>query len=93
LPGDLYARLVASAGDGAAMAETTEGRQPLCALWPVEALPAVREALAGGAHPPTWQLLERLHAAKVFFERPEAFANINTRDDLAAIELRRTRAL
>ncbi len=28
-------------------------------------------ALAGGAHPPTWQVLERLGARKVSFERPE----------------------
>jgi molybdopterin-guanine dinucleotide biosynthesis protein A len=86
LPDDLYARLVASAGDGAAMAETAEGRQPLCALWPIAALPIVCEALAGGAHPPTWQLLEGLGAKKVLFERPEAFANVNTREDLAAVE-------
>ena len=71
---------------GAAMAETRDGRQPLCAVWPVTALPAVREALAGGAHPPTWQMLERIGARKVFFDAPEAFANINTRDDLAAVE-------
>ena len=60
-------------------------------LWPVAALPAVREALAGGAHPPTWQMLERLGARKVLFEPPEAFANINTRDDLAAVEAERSR--
>jgi molybdopterin-guanine dinucleotide biosynthesis protein A len=41
--------------------------------------------LAGGAHPPTWQLLERVGARKVLFDRPESFANVNTRDDLAAI--------
>jgi molybdopterin-guanine dinucleotide biosynthesis protein A len=85
LPDDLYIRLLERAGDGAAMAETSEGRQPLCAVWPVSALPAVREALAGGAHPPTWQLLERLGAHKVPFARADQFANINTRDDLAAV--------
>jgi len=84
LPDDLYVRLLERAEGGAAMAETTDGRQPLCALWPVAALPAVREALAGGAHPPTWQVLERLGARKVSFERPETFANINTTSDLAA---------
>lgn len=85
LPDDLYIRLLERAEGGAAMAETSEGRQPLCAVWPVSALPAVREALAGGAHPPTWQLLERLGARKVPFDRPDQFANINTRADLAAI--------
>ena len=91
LPDDLYVRLLERAVVGAAMAETSDGRQPLCALWPVTALPVVREALAGGAHPPTWQVLERLGARKVLFEHPEAFANINTRDDLAAVEARRLR--
>jgi len=91
LPGDLYVRLLAG-GDGAAMAETRDGRQPLCALWPVTALPAVREALAGGAHPPTWQMLERIGARKVVFEEPAAFANVNTREDLAAAEAMRSRS-
>ena len=86
LPDDLYLRLLERADGGAAMAETRDGRQPLCALWPVTALPVVRDALAGGAHPPTWQVLEGLGARKVLFERPEAFANVNTRDDLAAVE-------
>ena len=89
LPGDLYVRLLEGAEGGAAMAETRDGRQPLCAVWPVTALPAVRNALAGGAHPPTWQMLERLGANKVMFDRSEAFANVNTRDDLAAIEAAR----
>jgi molybdopterin-guanine dinucleotide biosynthesis protein A len=89
LPDDLYVRLLERAEGGAALAETSEGRQPLCAVWPVSALAAVREALAGGAHPPTWQLLERLGARKVSFERPETFANINTRENLAALEASR----
>ena len=84
LPDDLYVRLLERAAGGAAMAETSDGRQPLCAMWPVTALPAVRAALVDGAHPPTWQVLERVGARKVLFERPELFANINTRDDLAA---------
>jgi len=91
LPDDLYLRLLESADGGAAMAETRDGRQPLCALWPVSALPAVAEALAGGAHPPTWRLLEQLGARKVSFEPPDAFANVNTRDDLSAVEGRRLR--
>jgi molybdopterin-guanine dinucleotide biosynthesis protein A len=54
----------------------------------VSALAVVREALAGGAHPPTWQVLERLGARKVPFADSAAFANINTREDLAAAEAR-----
>ena len=91
LPDDLFVRLLERADGGAAMAETSDGRQPLCALWPVSALPAVREALVGGAHPPTWQVLERIGARKVFFERPEAFANVNTPDDLSVVKVQRSR--
>ena len=91
LPDDVFVRLIEGAEGGAAMAETADGRQPLCALWPVAALPSVSEALKGGAHPPTWQVLERLGARKIFFDRPEAFANINTREDLAVIEAERSR--
>ena len=88
LPADLFPRLIEHAAGGAAMAETLDGRQPLCAVWPVDALPALTEALRGGAHPPTWQMLEQLGASKVRFDPPEAFANLNTRDDLAAVEAR-----
>lgn len=85
LPDDLFARLIEAAGSGAAMAQTAEGNQPLCAVWPVSALPRVVEALAGGAHPPTWRLLESLGAARVRFQDAGAFANVNTRAELAAI--------
>src|SRR5689334_18299250 len=44
-PDDLYSRLHAEAGEGAAMAKTGEGRQPQCAIWPVSALPALSDAL------------------------------------------------
>jgi molybdopterin-guanine dinucleotide biosynthesis protein A len=91
LPDDLYARLLECAEGGAAMAETSDGLQPLCAVWPVTTLRTVREALAGGAHPPTWRLLERLGARKVLFARPDEFANINTRDDLVDLESWRAR--
>jgi len=85
LPRDLFVRLIEAAGDGAAMAETSDGRQPLCAVWPVSAQPTLVEALAGGAHPPTWRVLESIGAQRVHFEHREAFANLNTRADLAAI--------
>ena len=83
LPHDLFSRLIDAAGPGAAMAVTSEGRQPLCSLWPISALPTVTEALAGGAHPPTWRILEDLGARQVHFASAADFANINTRDDLA----------
>jgi len=82
LPDELFQSLIAAAGEGAAMAVTDEGRQPLCAVWPVSALPMLTEALKDGAHPPTWRMLESLGAVLVEFGRPEAFANVNTREDL-----------
>ncbi len=88
LPDDLFSRLIEAAGSGAALAETAEGRQPLCALWPVSALATLTEALAGGAHPPIWRMLESLGAQRVRFDPPEAFANLNTREDLAAVAAR-----
>jgi len=88
LPDDLFTRLIAAAGAGPAMAETAEGRQPLCAVWPVTALPIVAAALANGAHPPTWRVLESIGALHVRFPDAGAFANLNTRADLAAIAAR-----
>ncbi|MGH8208607.1 MAG: molybdenum cofactor guanylyltransferase [Steroidobacteraceae bacterium] len=85
LPDELFTRLIHAAGGGAAMAETSEGRQPLCAVWPVSALEKITEALAGGAHPPTWLVLESIGATHVHFHTPVAFANLNTRADLEAI--------
>jgi molybdenum cofactor guanylyltransferase len=85
LPGYLFDRLIEAAGIGAAMAETAEGHQPQCAVWPVSALPTLTAALANGAHPPTWMMLDSIGATRVRFPEPEAFANINTRADLAAL--------
>jgi molybdenum cofactor guanylyltransferase len=88
LPDDLYVRLAEAAGGGPAMAETAAGDQPLCALWPISALSKVAAALEGGAHPPTWRLLQTLGATRVRFEDEAAFANVNTQADLAAIAAR-----
>lgn len=88
LPGMLFARLAEAAGEGAAMAVTSEGRQPMCAVWPVAALDRLAAALAGGAHPPTWRMLEEVGAARVHFDTPADFANVNTREDLAQLEAR-----
>ena len=92
LPEDLFARLIAAAGTGAAMAETSEGHQPLCAVWPVSALGKLTEALADGAHPATWRMLESVGAVRVRFEDRAAFANLNTQADLAAIAARLDRS-
>ena len=89
LPDDIFPRLIAAArAHGAAVAETPDGLQPQVAVWPVSALPLLETALAGGAHPPTWRTLQAAGAAPVRFDDPSAFANINTREDLAALEAR-----
>jgi molybdopterin-guanine dinucleotide biosynthesis protein A len=85
LPRDLFIRLIEEARGGAAMAETAEGVQPLCAIWPVSALNSVVSALADGAHPATWRLLDSLGAKRVRFDSVVAFANVNTKSDLEVI--------
>jgi molybdopterin-guanine dinucleotide biosynthesis protein A len=85
LPGYLFERLIRAAGTGAAMAATDEGHQPQCAVWPVSALPKLTTALAGGAHPPTWLMLESIGATRVLFRETQAFVNVNTRADLADV--------
>ena len=86
LPDDLYPRLIAAAREhGAAMAETPDGLQPQIAIWPVLALELVEAAVAGGAHPPTWRMLQAVNAEPVRFDDAGAFANVNTREDLAAL--------
>lgn len=88
LPENLFPRLIEAADAGAAMAETPDGVQPLCAVWPVSALPRVTEALVGGRHPPTWVLLEQCGARRVTFDDAAAFANINTPEDLMTLSRR-----
>lgn len=88
LPDDLYPRLLAAAGEGAALAETADGPQPLCALWPVSALDALESALAGGAHPAIWRTLDGIGARRVRFEDAAAFANVNTRAELELLAQR-----
>ncbi|MBS0418794.1 MAG: molybdenum cofactor guanylyltransferase [Proteobacteria bacterium] len=85
LPHDLYPKLIAAAGAGAAIAQSEERLQPLCSVWPVSALPLLREELADGRHPATWMMLERLQAQHVHFHSAAAFVNINTRIDLAVL--------
>ena len=89
LPDDIFPRLIAAAlRHGAAVAETPDGLQPQVAVWPVSALPLLEAALAGGAHPPTWRTLQAVGARPVRFADPSAFANVNTREDLAALAAR-----
>lgn len=85
LPDDLYARLLAGGGGRAAMAETEQGPQPLCAVWPVSALAVVDASLANGAHPSLWRLLDSIGAVRVRFDDAGAFANVNTPADLETV--------
>jgi molybdopterin-guanine dinucleotide biosynthesis protein A len=89
LPEDLFPRLIQAARRaGAAVAETPDGAQPQVAVWPVSALPLIETAIAGGEHPPTWRVLEAIGSEKVCFDDPAAFANVNTREDLAVLAAR-----
>jgi molybdenum cofactor guanylyltransferase len=89
LPDDIFPRLIAAARiHGAAVAETPDGVQPQIAVWPVSALSLLENALAGGAHPPTWRTLQAIGAEPVRFDDASAFANVNTREDLAALAAR-----
>jgi len=86
LPAGLVATLASdwSPGDGARVAVSPAGIEPLCALWPVAALDLIDETLSAGRHPPIRRVLEQLRMAAVEFADPAAFANLNTPADYAA---------
>ncbi len=86
LPADLVASLSRGwrPGDGARVAVSPRGLEPLCALWPLAALELIDDALAGGRHPPIRKVLGQLGAVEVRFPDAYAFANINTPDEYAA---------
>jgi hypothetical protein len=80
---DQLLALTAAAGDGASVASSPRGLQPLIAVWPVEpGLAALRRHLDAGRHPPVRDVLAELGAATL-----DGFAdvNINTPGDLAAL--------
>lgn len=83
VPCDLVPRLLLAAGDGDfAIAASPRGPQPLCALWPVRLVPAVRQALAAGQRR-VMDLVRAQGAAIAAFPDDAAFHNINTAADLA----------
>ena len=84
IPKDLIARLQAERSGGGAVVTTSDGLQPLCALWPVHALETLQ---ALRSHPPVRELLAGLCAAAVTFEDARAFANLNTPEEFAAAEM------
>jgi molybdopterin-guanine dinucleotide biosynthesis protein A len=89
LPTDLVARLVTALlqqGARAAVASSNGRAQPVFALYRRDALPALDQFLAGGGRKvEEWHAL--LAAVRVDFgDAEDAFANINTPDDLARAE-------
>jgi molybdopterin-guanine dinucleotide biosynthesis protein A len=72
LPHDLAAIL---AGEGAGVVES----QPVVGLWPVEALPALEDFLAGGGRA-LYRFADAVGARRV--ELPRALMNINRPEDL-----------
>ena len=85
LPADLVKRLHAERQAGGAVADTSEGLQPLCALWPSQALESLERL---DHHPSIRSVLQRIGAAVVRFDDAEAFANLNTPEDYARARMR-----
>lgn len=89
LPDDLVARLKAGAeltGAPGAHAHTADVAHPLCALWATGLLPHFQAALRGGDHPPVHRFAAEIGAARVLFDNPDEFLNVNTQEDLARAE-------
>lgn len=86
LPPELVARLAETLrpGDEAAVARAPDGPHPLCGLWRTSLAEPLAMLLADG-HPPVRRALERLGGRFVDFPDAAAFANVNTRDELARI--------
>lgn len=85
LPSDYVERLVAGRSAGGTVACTSEGLQPLCALWPVTAIGRLAEL---GLHPPIRSLLHALGAAETPFEAVAEFDNLNTPEAFSAAQTR-----
>jgi len=87
LPTDLVARLMVGRADAKpVMADDGERLQGLCALWPVGALDTLRDAVVNGSLRSLFQALEMFEGTRCAFDSPEAFFNVNTREDLATAE-------
>lgn len=85
-PRDYVARLAAALDSGAAAAAAFDGRrrQPLIALLRSDLAPAAADALEREHVPSMQHWLDRVGVRWIeFFDAADAFANINTPDDLA----------
>ncbi len=98
LPMDLLTRLYAAAqAEGAQVAVARSGdarQQSACALWSLDLVPLMREALEAGVRK-VQAFQERLPLAVVTWDAPppDPFLNVNTPADLAAAETALLRAL
>jgi len=80
---EVLLRLLAAARPGEAVyAASPGGDHPLCAVWPMAAEAALREALADGRHPSVRSLLSRLEATRVEFADDRHFWNANSPESL-----------
>lgn len=66
-------------------ATTADGPQSLIAAWPVAAIGVLRAWLVSGEHPAVHMALERVGVTPIRFENRDAFANVNTPEDLARL--------
>lgn len=83
LPRDYVPRLLAPLSRASAAAAATRGgRQPLCSAWRADLAPRLAAILADG-HPPVSAVLDALGACETDFIEADAFANLNTPQDLA----------
>lgn len=87
LPADLPRKLIAAAADAScAVARTSCGVEPLCAVWRTDLI-AVLEAECGSENQsPLHAIVRKAQGAMVDFPDPEAFLNINTPQDVALAE-------
>lgn len=83
--GFVAALAAADQGRGAVAADTAGGLHALCSLWPLEVLDTVTAQLQQQHHIPTHRLQAELGFVVVTLGPPEAFANVNSRDDLARL--------
>lgn len=85
--GDELTRLIAALGNSPAAYAVANGRaQGLCAAWRTSLAAALNARLADGDHPAVHRWLDEIGAAPVRFADDARFRNINTREDLAAVD-------
>jgi len=76
----------ASAGSLLAHVCANGKAEPLCAIWPVAFATKLRAILDSGRHPAVQSIQKSARARAVVYTGADAFQNINTLDDLAALE-------